>query len=99
MKMAQRGLDIEFREKFQGMDYRNFYELVAKMIEYEELLKEENYQRKKFMGTYCQEVNQEVAVADFSTTGTFINPLLVEKAPDLWKKSKLLVHKFNILLR
>ena len=35
------------------------------------------------MGTYCQDVNQEVAVADLSTTGTFTCPLLVEKAYDL----------------
>ena len=57
VKMAQKGLDIELREKFQGMKFRNFYELVAKMTEYEELLKEESYQRKKSMETYCQEVN------------------------------------------
>ena len=44
MKMAQRGLDIELRKKFQGMEFRDFYELVAKVTEYEELLK------KKFIG-------------------------------------------------
>ena len=31
------------------------------------------------MGTYCQEVNQEVVVADLSNTGTFACPLLVKK--------------------
>ena len=55
--MAQRSLDIELRKKFQGMEFRDFYEFVAKGTEYEELLKEESYQRKKSMGTYCQEVN------------------------------------------
>ena len=39
VKMAQRGLDIELRKKFQGMEFRDFYELVAKVTEYEELLK------------------------------------------------------------
>ena len=34
-----RGLDIELRKKFQGMEFREFYELVAKVAEYEELLK------------------------------------------------------------
>ena len=71
VKMAQRGLDIELRKKFQGMEFRNFYELATKVIEYEELLKEESYQRKKCMGTYYQEVNQDVAAADLSTIGTF----------------------------
>ena len=41
------------------------------------------------MGTYCQEVNQDVAVADLSTIRTFTCPLLVEKTPDLWKKSQI----------
>ena len=77
VKMAQRRLDIELRKKFQGMKFRDFYELVAKVTEYEELLKEESYRRKKFMGTYCQEVNQEVAVVDLTTIGTFTCPLLV----------------------
>ena len=43
VKMAQRGLDIEFRKKFQGMEFRDLYELTAKVTEYKELLKEESY--------------------------------------------------------
>ena len=77
--MAQRGLDIELMKKFQGMEFRDFYELTAKVTKYEELLKEESYRRKKSMGTYCQEVNHEVVVADLSTTGTFACSFLVEK--------------------
>ena len=64
------------------MKFKDFYELVAKVIEYEDLLKEGSYRRKKSMGTYCQEVNQEVAVADLFAIGTFTCPLLVEKAPE-----------------
>ena len=41
------------------------------------------------MGTYCPEVNQKVAVANLSTTGTFTCSLLVEKAPELWKKAQI----------
>ena len=59
------------------------------MIEYEEMLKEESYQRKKSMGTYYQEVNQEVAVANLSSIRTFTCPLLVEKALDLWKNAQI----------
>ena len=57
VKIAQRGLDIELRKKFQGMEFRDFYELATKVTEYEELIKEEIYRRKKSIGTYCQEVN------------------------------------------
>ena len=53
------------------------------MTEYEELLKEESYRRNKSMGTYCQKVNHEVAVAGLSATRTFTCPLLVEKTPDM----------------
>ena len=41
------------------------------------------------MGTYCQEVNQEVTVADLSATRTFTCPLLVEKTLDVWKKAQI----------
>ena len=57
VKMAQRVLDIKLRKKFQGMEFRDFYELAAKVTEYEELIKGESYRRKKSIGTYCQEVN------------------------------------------
>ena len=40
--MAQIRLDIKSRKKFQGMEFREFYELAAKVTEYEELLREEN---------------------------------------------------------
>ena len=69
------------------MEFRDFYEFTAKVIEYEELLREES-QRRKTMGTYCQEVNyEETAIADFLSTDSFICPLPVKKAPNLWKKS------------
>ena len=51
--MAPRGLDIELKEKFQAIEFRDFYEFAAKVTEYEELLKEESYRRNIFMGTYC----------------------------------------------
>ena len=57
--MSQRGLDIERRKKFQGMEFRDFYELDDKVTKYEQLLREENQQRKTFTGTCCQEVNYE----------------------------------------
>ena len=31
VKLAQRDLDIELRKKFQGMEFRDFYELTAKV--------------------------------------------------------------------
>ena len=89
VKIAQRGLDIELRKKFQGMEFRVFYELDTKVTNYEELLKEENQRRKISMGTYYQDVNsKEIVVAYLSCTSSFTCPLLVKKALDLWKKSQ-----------
>ena len=88
--MAQKGLNIELRKKFQGMEFRNFYELATKVTEYEELPKEGSQWRKTSMGTYYQEVNyEEIAVANLLSIGSFICPLLVKKTPDLWKKSHI----------
>ena len=87
--MAQRGLDVELRMKFQGMKFKDFYELPTKVAEYEEMLKEESYQMKNSMGTYCQEMNQEVVVLDLYVIGTFTCPLLVKKKLDEWKKAQI----------
>ena len=41
------------------------------------------------MRTYCQAVNyEETAIENLLSIGSFICPLLVKKAPDLWKKSQ-----------
>ena len=69
------------------MKFKDFYELVAKVIEYEKLLKEESHRRKMTMGTYCHEVNPEVAVEDLPSTGSFTCLLLAVKTLELWKNS------------
>ena len=89
MKIARRGLDIELMKKFQGMEFKDFYELVDKVTKYEELLREEIQRRKTSMGTYYQEVNyEEITIAYLLSTSSFIYPLLVKKAPNIWKKSQ-----------
>ena len=99
VKIAQRGLDIELWKKFQGMDFRDFYELAIKVTKYEELLKEESQRRKTSMGTYCQEVNyEEIVVADFPSTGSFIFPLLVKKRLTYGRSHRPPLYKHNILL-
>lgn len=42
VKMAQKRLDIKLRKKFEGMEFRDFFELANKMVEYEKLLREES---------------------------------------------------------
>ena len=70
------------------MEFRDFYELAAKVAEYEELLREESQWRKAAMGSYCQEVDtQEIVVADLSSSGSCVCPLLIKKTPETWKKT------------
>ena len=89
VNISHKGLNIELRKKFQGMKYRDFYELAAKVTKYKKLLREESQRRKTSMGTYWQEVNsKEILVADLPSTSSFSCPLLVKKAPDLWNKSQ-----------
>ena len=87
--MAHKGLDIKLRKKFQGMEFKDFFEFVVKVTEYEQLLKEESQRRKTSMGTYCLEMNlEEISKANILSTGSFICLLMVKKAHDLWKKSQ-----------
>ncbi|KAF2286215.1 hypothetical protein GH714_011802 [Hevea brasiliensis] len=54
-KWLRREFDIKLRKKFQGMEFRDFYELVATVTKYEELLMEELNRKRTAMGTYYQE--------------------------------------------
>lgn len=86
VKMAQKGLDFELRKKFQGMEFRDFFELAAKVTEYEELLKEETYKNKTTVGTYYQEV-EDVVLAEIRANGSCVCPLLKKKQADSGKKN------------
>lgn len=40
------GLDLELHKKFQGMNFREFYELATKVTKYKELFREDNLKRR-----------------------------------------------------
>ncbi|XP_073019168.1 uncharacterized protein [Primulina eburnea] len=86
VKMAQRGLDFELRKKFQGMEFLDFYELAAKVSEYEELLQEESHKRKSTVRSYFQEV-EEIALAEVANSGSRTVPLLKRKNEEFSKKN------------
>ncbi|XP_075473940.1 uncharacterized protein LOC142504997 [Primulina tabacum] len=69
MKMVQKGLDFGLRKKFQGMEFNDFFELDAKVVEYEELLREESYKKRTTMGSYYQEV-EDVILVEIRSTGS-----------------------------
>ena len=83
MSKWHNGVWILLRKKFQGMKFCDFYELAAKVSEYEKLLREENQRKKASMGTYFQEVfNTEVATSELTNNGFYICPLLEKKTSE-----------------
>ncbi|GKV24835.1 hypothetical protein SLEP1_g34389 [Rubroshorea leprosula] len=85
VKLAQNGLDIELRKKFEGMEFRNFYELSYKVARYENLLKENVQKKAASHGTYYSDPNFDLDVAEYTFD--------VSKASDIFnhlKKSGLI---------
>lgn len=67
-------------KKFQGMHFRDLYELATKVTKYLELLKEDNLRKKQAMGTYFKDMHHtgvEVATVAVATAGSIIYPKLV----------------------
>ncbi|OMO89508.1 Retrotransposon gag protein [Corchorus capsularis] len=62
--LAHNGLDLELRKKFEGVDFRDLYEMSTKVARYETLLREEAERRSSSYGTYYQEPNYELGVAE-----------------------------------
>ena len=65
------------------MEFRDFYELAAWVIDYEELLKKESYRRKLSRGEQGGGSGIYIYYKDIHIS------FLVEKAPDLWKKTQI----------
>ncbi|XP_073017956.1 uncharacterized protein [Primulina eburnea] len=86
VKIAQKGLDFELQKKFQGMEFRDFFELAAKVGEYEELLTEESAKKKTTVSSYYHEV-EEIALAEIRSNGSCIVPLLKRKSTESDRKS------------
>ncbi|GKV04390.1 hypothetical protein SLEP1_g16548 [Rubroshorea leprosula] len=67
VKLAQNGLDIELRKKFEGMEFRDFYELSYKVARYENLLKEDVQKKAASHGIYYSDPNFDLDVAEVVT--------------------------------
>ncbi|OMP02677.1 Pectinesterase, catalytic [Corchorus capsularis] len=64
VRLARNGLDIELRKKFEGADFRDFFEMSTKVTRYETLLRDENERRSSSYGIYYQEPNYELGVVE-----------------------------------
>ncbi|GKV43324.1 hypothetical protein SLEP1_g50628 [Rubroshorea leprosula] len=77
VKLAQNGLDIELRKKFEGMEFRDFYELSYKVARYENLLKEDIQKKAASHGTYYSDPNFDLDVAEVVADKPVVCPDLV----------------------
>ncbi|GKV00673.1 hypothetical protein SLEP1_g13330 [Rubroshorea leprosula] len=64
VKLAQNGLDIELRKKFEGMEFRDFFELSYKVGCYENLLREDTQRKSASHGTYYGDANFDLDVVE-----------------------------------
>ncbi|GKV18516.1 hypothetical protein SLEP1_g28883 [Rubroshorea leprosula] len=60
VKLAQNGLDIELRKKFEGMKFCDFFELSYKVTRYENLLQEDTQRKSASDGTYYDKIDKGI---------------------------------------
>ncbi|KAK9291684.1 hypothetical protein L1049_019633 [Liquidambar formosana] len=64
VRLAQNGLEFELHKKFEGMSFVDLYEMSTHASRYERLLKEEEQRRNSSFGTYYQDPNYELDLAE-----------------------------------
>ncbi|CAL9021211.1 unnamed protein product, partial [Prunus brigantina] len=67
VKMAEEGLEFEYRKKFQGIEFRDMHDLINKVERYASLLKEEMQKKTASKGTYYRNPIVSYAEADGPT--------------------------------
>ncbi|XP_016652404.1 PREDICTED: uncharacterized protein LOC107881893 [Prunus mume] len=64
VKMAEEGLEFEYRKKFQGIEFRDMHDLINKVDRYPSLLKEDVQKKTGSKGTYYRNPVVTYAEAD-----------------------------------
>lgn len=93
VRMTQVELVFELRKKFEGMAFRDFYGLTAKVAVYKNLFKEESHKKRVYVRTYYQEVEKS-ALADMLDVTSHTCLMLKRKMDD--SNKIMLSHKLNI---
>ncbi|GKV28866.1 hypothetical protein SLEP1_g37855 [Rubroshorea leprosula] len=89
VKLAQNGLDIELRKKFEGMEFRDFFELSYKVARYENLLREGTQRKSASHGTYYGDANFDLDVAEVVADKPVVCPDLVKVAQQTDRTEKI----------
>ncbi|XP_059663443.1 uncharacterized protein LOC132309107 [Cornus florida] len=67
VRMAVNGLDFELHKKFEGVEFRDLFDLASRVAKYEGLLHEEKDRKASSKGTYYRDPNYEVFAANLDS--------------------------------
>ena len=65
VKITIDGLNFELRKKFEGITFIDLFELSERVSRFEGLLREENQRKNSSYGTYYQDPNYEINLAEY----------------------------------
>lgn len=85
MRIALNGLNLEFKKKFHGMEFRDLFELSAKASHYEKLLEEEQDRKTTSKGTCYCDPNYEVAAVEAEASPDVLVAEIINKKPYVCK--------------
>ena len=64
--MSTKGMAFELRKKFEGMEFRNLYELAIMTVRYEKILLDEQEMKNSSKGTYYKDPNLKVLITEYN---------------------------------
>ena len=88
IKIAIDGLNFELRKKFEGITFIDLFELSERASKFEGLLKEENQRKNSSYGTYYQDPNYEINLAEYVGRGPFVYDALHKKQSQAKQSNK-----------
>ncbi|KAF7137985.1 hypothetical protein RHSIM_Rhsim07G0114600 [Rhododendron simsii] len=62
VKIAQEGLDYDFKKHFTRTEFRDLFDFTSKAIGYEAILMEREYRKNKSLDTYYQDIEGDVKI-------------------------------------
>ena len=92
IKIAINGLSFELRKKFEAITFIDLFELSERAFRFEGLSKEENQRKNSSYGTYYQDPNYEIDLAEYIGQGPFVCEALYKKQIQAQESNKLASH-------
>lgn len=87
MKLAQDGLDYELKKKFEGMKFRDLFDLSTRATRYEAILQEGQNIKHQALGTYYQDIEGDIEVDVAQVIGK--NPIVCDTLKEIEKPVNL----------